>query len=110
MDEYDEQIVNVEIEGVLDKEFLNACAGKYTMIGLDTPTPILKMGEAIFRGEYKESMGSCMIFKETKNEEGKPSLKYEATSNKKLVFTRVFIEKKGQEKRQPPKLNANHLR
>jgi hypothetical protein len=34
----------------------------YQLIGLDTPTPILKLGNAVFRGSHEDVLGTHLVF------------------------------------------------
>ena len=34
----------------------------YSLIGLDTPTPVLKLGSAVFRGTHEDVLGTHLVF------------------------------------------------
>ena len=34
----------------------------YSLIGLDTPTPVLKIGSAVFRGTHEDVLGTHLVF------------------------------------------------
>jgi len=74
----------------------------YSLIGLDTNTPILKLDNQIFQGRYEESVGTNVYFEETiengdlqqnsEDDKSKLSLKYRCHTTKKIRFQRIFLE------------------
>jgi hypothetical protein len=59
-DEYEDVYVVLELAGV-QPQYLLACE-TYSLIGLDTPTPMLQLGNAIFRGSHEDTIGTSLIF------------------------------------------------
>lgn len=69
-DEYEEIFVMLELPE-LHPTFLSSC-DTYSLIGLDTPTPILKLGSAVFRGSHEETLGTHLVFSDTQELAGLP--------------------------------------
>ncbi|XP_039207134.1 general transcription factor 3C polypeptide 6 isoform X1 [Crotalus tigris] len=99
-EEVEEQLVVVELSGIIDSDFLEKCDNKCKILGIDTERPILQIDRYIFAGEYEDTLGTCVVFEENHEHvdvEGnqKLQLKYKCHTMKKLNMTRVLlIEKK----------------
>ena len=59
-DEYEDIFVMLELPDV-HASFLSSCE-TYSLIGLDTPTPMLKLGSAVFRGSHEDMLGTHLVF------------------------------------------------
>uniref|UniRef100_A0A8C7AIZ6 Transcription factor TFIIIC triple barrel domain-containing protein n=1 Tax=Neovison vison TaxID=452646 RepID=A0A8C7AIZ6_NEOVI len=59
-----EQLVLVELSGIIDSEFLSKCENKCKILGIDTERPILQVDSYVFAGEYEDTLGTCVIFEE----------------------------------------------
>jgi hypothetical protein len=59
-DEYEDLYVVLELPEV-HSSFLSSCE-TYSLIGLDSPTPILKLGSAVFRGSHEDALGTHLVF------------------------------------------------
>ncbi|KAM6460316.1 general transcription factor 3C polypeptide 6 isoform 2-T2 [Liasis olivaceus] len=98
-EEVEEQLVVVELSGIIDSDFLEKCENKCKILGIDTERPILQIDRYIFAGEYEDTLGTCVVFEENHDHdvEGnqKLQLKYKCHTMKKLNMTRtLLIEKK----------------
>lgn len=61
-DEYEEFFVVLELpEGHLSQD------ETYQLIGLDTPTPVLKLGNAVFRGSHEDVLGTHLVFSDAED-------------------------------------------
>ncbi|XP_060046608.1 general transcription factor 3C polypeptide 6 isoform X2 [Erinaceus europaeus] len=59
-----EQLVLVELSGIIDSDFLSKCEKKCKILGIDTERPILQLDSYVFAGEYEDALGTCVIFEE----------------------------------------------
>ncbi|XP_015095880.2 general transcription factor 3C polypeptide 6 [Vicugna pacos] len=94
-----EQLVLVELSGIIDSDFLSKCENKCKILGIDTERPILQVDSYVFAGEYEDTLGTCVIFEETvehADAEGnnKTVLKYKCHTMKKLSMTRTLLTEK----------------
>ena len=61
-DEYEEFYVVLELpEGHRSQD------ETYQLIGLDTPTPVLKLGNTVFRGSHEDILGTHLIFSDAED-------------------------------------------
>ncbi|XP_041059410.1 general transcription factor 3C polypeptide 6 isoform X1 [Carcharodon carcharias] len=96
--EEEEQLVVVELSGIIDPDFLLKCRNECKIVGIDTEQPIMQVDRCVFAGEYEDVLGTCVIFEETTEPdpelEDKPSLKYKCHTAKKLLMKRTFLSEK----------------
>lgn len=97
--EEEEQLVLVELSGIIDSDFLSKCENKCKLLGIDTERPILQVDSSVFAGEYEDTLGTCVIFEENVEHvdaEGnsKTMLKYKCHTMKKLSMTRTLLTEK----------------
>uniref|UniRef100_G3SVE4 General transcription factor 3C polypeptide 6 n=1 Tax=Loxodonta africana TaxID=9785 RepID=G3SVE4_LOXAF len=99
-EEEQEQLVLVELSGIIDSDFLSKCENKCKILGIDTERPIMQVDNYVFAGEYEDTLGTCVIFEEDVEEhvdaEGnnKTVLKYKCHTMKKLSMTRTLLTEK----------------
>ncbi|XP_054578378.1 general transcription factor 3C polypeptide 6 isoform X2 [Eptesicus fuscus] len=98
-EEEEEQLVLVELSGIIDSDFLSKCENKCKILGIDTERPILQVDSYVFAGEYEDTLGTCVIFEENVEHvdaEGnnKTVLKYKCHTMKKLSMTRTLLTEK----------------
>ncbi|XP_070595566.1 general transcription factor 3C polypeptide 6 isoform X1 [Erythrolamprus reginae] len=98
-EEVEEQLVVVELSGIIDSDFLEKCDNKCKILGIDTERPILQIDRYVFAGEYEDTLGTCIVFEENHDHdmEGnqKLQLNYKCHTMKKLNMTRtLLVEKK----------------
>ncbi|XP_006071878.1 general transcription factor 3C polypeptide 6 isoform X1 [Bubalus kerabau] len=98
-EEETEQLVMVELSGILDSDLLSKCENKCKILGIDTERPILQVDSYVFAGEYEDTVGTCVIFEENVeyvDAEGsnKTVLKYKCHTMKKLSMTRTLLTEK----------------
>lgn len=60
----DEIYVVVELTGVIDSEVMDLANKQCSILGIDTAEPVLKLGSYVFTGEYKDTIGTCVLFEE----------------------------------------------
>lgn len=94
-----EQLVLVELSGIIDSDLLLKCENKCKILGIDTERPILQVDSYVFAGEYEDTLGTCVIFEENVEHvdtEGnnKTVLKYKCHTMKKLSMTRTLLTEK----------------
>ncbi|XP_015274242.1 PREDICTED: general transcription factor 3C polypeptide 6 isoform X2 [Gekko japonicus] len=94
-----EQLVMVELSGIIDSDFLEKCENRCKILGIDTEKPILQVDRYVFAGEYEDTLGTCVVFEENKDHvdaEGnqKLELKYKYHTMKKLNMTRTLLSEK----------------
>ncbi|XP_061479609.1 general transcription factor 3C polypeptide 6 isoform X2 [Rhineura floridana] len=66
----EEQLVMVELSGIIDSDFLEKCENKCKILGIDTERPILQVDRYVFAGEYEDTLGTCLVFEENKDHGG----------------------------------------
>ncbi|XP_075410783.1 general transcription factor 3C polypeptide 6 isoform X2 [Tenrec ecaudatus] len=69
-EEEEEQLVLVELSGIIDSDFLSKCENKCKILGIDTEKPIMQVDNYVFAGEYEDTLGTCVIFEEDGEEHG----------------------------------------
>ncbi|NWI10235.1 TF3C6 factor, partial [Crypturellus soui] len=94
-----EQLVMVELSGIIDSDFLEKCENKCKILGIETERPILQVDRYVFAGEYEDTLGTCLFFEENTEQvdaEGnqKLQLKYKCHTMKKLNMTRTLLTEK----------------
>ncbi|XP_023971298.1 general transcription factor 3C polypeptide 6-like, partial [Physeter macrocephalus] len=52
-----EQLVLVELSGIIDSDFLSKCENKCKILGIDTEKPILQMDSYVFAGIFRQLGG-----------------------------------------------------
>ncbi|XP_036376408.1 general transcription factor 3C polypeptide 6 [Megalops cyprinoides] len=92
--EEEEQLVVVELSGIIDSDFLTKCQGKVKIVGIDTEQPIMQVGRYVFAGEYEDVLGTCVIFEENHGSDARPQLRYRCHTVKKLMMQRTFLTEK----------------
>lgn len=70
------------------------------IMGIDTDEPVLQIGNYTFLGEFKESLGTHVLFEELESNDSSESkqLKYRYKTTKTLEMTRAFLVEKENEK------------
>ncbi|XP_029887762.1 general transcription factor 3C polypeptide 6 isoform X2 [Aquila chrysaetos chrysaetos] len=97
-DEVEEQLVMVELSGIIDSDFLEKCENKCKILGIETERPILQVDRYVFAGEYEDTLGTCVVFEENTEHDAegnqKVQLKYKCHTMKKLNMTRTLLTEK----------------
>ncbi|XP_045893133.1 general transcription factor 3C polypeptide 6 isoform X3 [Micropterus dolomieu] len=92
-----EQLVVVELSGIINNDFLSKCRGTCKILDIDSEKPMMQVGQYVFAGEYEDALGTCVLFKEGpqkgKSDSG-PELKYMCHTVKKLMMQRIFLTEK----------------
>eukprot|EP00656_Telonema_subtile_P056982 TRINITY_DN9268_c0_g1_i1.p2 TRINITY_DN9268_c0_g1~~TRINITY_DN9268_c0_g1_i1.p2 ORF type:complete len:106 (-),score=34.84 TRINITY_DN9268_c0_g1_i1:383-700(-) len=102
-EEEEEEYVVIELSEFDDAEFLASC-DNYTLIGLETEHPMLKIDEYVFHGSWHDTVGTTLLMD---NNNPDPDARYLGKSDKKLKFRRVFLESKQPQQPQQPPAGAN---
>ncbi|XP_068595670.1 general transcription factor 3C polypeptide 6 isoform X4 [Brachionichthys hirsutus] len=95
--EEEEQLVVVELSGVINSDCLSKCPGACTILDIDSEKPMMQIGQYVFAGEYEETLGTCVLFEEGPNKGHSgtgPDLKYTCHTGKKLMMQRIFLTEK----------------
>ncbi|XP_030281976.1 general transcription factor 3C polypeptide 6 isoform X2 [Sparus aurata] len=95
--EEEEQLVVVELSGIINNDFLSKCRGTCKILDIDSEKPMMQVGQYVFAGEYEDTLGTCVLFEEgpKKGKEGSdPELKYTCHTTKKLMMQRIFLTEK----------------
>ncbi|XP_018611344.1 general transcription factor 3C polypeptide 6 [Scleropages formosus] len=96
--EEEEQLVVVELSGIINSDFLTQCDCKCKILGMDSEQPMMQVGRYVFAGEYEDGLGTCVIFQEEPGHDtesgGTPELKYMCHTAKKLMMQRTFLSEK----------------
>ncbi|XP_006004345.1 general transcription factor 3C polypeptide 6 [Latimeria chalumnae] len=96
--EEEEQLVLVELSGIIDSDFLTKCENKCKILGIATERPIMQVGRYVFAGEYEDALGTCVLFEEDTEHDpdtsNTPLLKYNCHTVKKLKMNRTFLSEK----------------
>jgi hypothetical protein len=81
----------LELNEYEDTNLLTTCKN-YSLLGLETEHPLLKIDDLLFQGTYEESVGTILLFEmNTSQQENEPPLKYVAHTTRRLVFRRVTL-------------------
>uniref|UniRef100_A0A3Q3W8S1 Transcription factor TFIIIC triple barrel domain-containing protein n=1 Tax=Mola mola TaxID=94237 RepID=A0A3Q3W8S1_MOLML len=95
--EEQEQLVVVELSGILNTDFISKCRGTCKILDIDSEKPMMQVGQYVFAGEYEDALGTCVLFEEgppkRKSESG-PELKYTCHTVRKLMMQRIFLTEK----------------
>ncbi|XP_042740938.1 general transcription factor 3C polypeptide 6 isoform X2 [Lagopus leucura] len=96
--EVEEQLVMVELSGIIDSDFLEKCENKCKILGIETERPILQVDRYVFAGDYEDALGTCVFFEENTEHDAegnqKLQLKYKCHTMKKLNMTRTLLTEK----------------
>ncbi|XP_054476520.1 general transcription factor 3C polypeptide 6 isoform X1 [Anoplopoma fimbria] len=95
--EEEEQIVVVELSGIINNDFLSKCRGTCKILDIDSDKPMMQVGQYVFAGEYEDTLGTCVLFEEGPqkgNADSCPDLKYMSHTVKKLMMQRIFLVEK----------------
>ncbi|XP_020487025.2 general transcription factor 3C polypeptide 6 [Labrus bergylta] len=95
--EEEEQLVVVELSGIIDNDFLTKTRGTCKILDIDSEKPMIQVGQYVFAGEYEDTLGSCVLFEEGPQKgqaDSGPELKYMCHTVKKLMMQRVFLTEK----------------
>jgi len=96
--EYEEAVVLVELNGIIDSNFLLQEQTPTKILGIDTEKPILQIGHYIFAGDYEDTLGSVIAYEPTTtvNSEEKEiqDYKFICKTDKKISMKRIFLQDK----------------
>jgi hypothetical protein len=71
------------------------------ILGVESEEPIIQMGKQLYRGEYQDSLGTELFFREVEGEHStdtlfdtkmKTKLEYCGKTSKKILIHRAFVE------------------
>ncbi|KAG7521664.1 calumenin-B [Solea senegalensis] len=92
--EEEEQLVVVELSGIINNDFLSKSRGTCKILDIDSDRPMMQVGQYVFAGEYEDALGTCVLFEEGPQKEqadSVPDLKYMCHTVKKLMMQRIFL-------------------
>ena len=90
-EEWEEQLVFVELEGLVNPDHLDSCtAENCSILKLTSDNPVLRLGGHVFAGEYDDCIGTAVFFED--QGDGKP-LKYFSKTTKTLKMSRAFLQR-----------------
>ncbi|XP_018519456.1 general transcription factor 3C polypeptide 6 isoform X1 [Lates calcarifer] len=93
--EEEEQLVVVELSGIINNDFLSKCRGTCKILDIDSEKPMMQVGQYVFAGEYEDALGTCVLFEEgPQTADSGPELKYMCHTVKKLMMQRIFLTEK----------------
>ena len=104
-DEEGEQLLQVELSGIFQDDLTKNPNRAAKFIGLDTRQPIVQLGDQVFAGKYKETVGMSVFFKVNEysgeivddpvfSKRPNESLEYHSQTGRKLTLKRVFLNEK----------------
>ncbi|XP_046889710.1 general transcription factor 3C polypeptide 6 isoform X2 [Hypomesus transpacificus] len=98
-DDWEEELVVVELSGIINSDFLTKCqGGTCKILDIDSERPIMQVGPYVFAGEYEDFLGTCVLFQEEnitrQDTDAGPQLKYKCHTGKKLMMQRIFLSEK----------------
>uniref|UniRef100_A0A3P9K092 Transcription factor TFIIIC triple barrel domain-containing protein n=1 Tax=Oryzias latipes TaxID=8090 RepID=A0A3P9K092_ORYLA len=94
-DEWEEELVVVELSGIIDNELLTKNRGTCKILDIDSEKPMMQIGHYVFAGKYED----CLVlffrfFFCAENSSKAPDLKYMCQTVKKLTMERIFLMEK----------------
>lgn len=95
--EEEEQLVVVELSGIISNDFLSKCRGTCKILDIDSEKPMMQVGQYVFAGEYEDALGTCVLFEEGPPKgkaDSVPDLKYKCHTTRKLMMQRIFLVEK----------------
>ncbi|KAM4734021.1 LOW QUALITY PROTEIN: general transcription factor 3C polypeptide 6 [Anableps anableps] len=97
--EEEEQLVVVELSGIINNDLLSKCRTTCKILDIDSERPMMQVGQYVFAGEYEDALGTCVLFEEVsrrgrENSGSGPALKYMCHTVKKLTMQRIFLTEK----------------
>ncbi|XP_034542495.1 general transcription factor 3C polypeptide 6 isoform X2 [Notolabrus celidotus] len=95
--EEEEQLVVVELSGIINNDFMTKCRGTCKILDIDSEKPMMQIGQYVFAGEYEDTLGTCVLFEEGPSKgktNGGPELKYTCHTVRKLMMQRIFLTEK----------------
>uniref|UniRef100_A0A0A9XDJ8 General transcription factor 3C polypeptide 6 n=1 Tax=Lygus hesperus TaxID=30085 RepID=A0A0A9XDJ8_LYGHE len=105
-DEYEEQevLVYMDFSSKIDDDLFSV-EKEFKLIGLGSDTPVLQLANQVFQGEWKDSLGTQVIFEQDETppradplfSENPPTfMKYSCRTNKVLHMSRIFVNSKNE--------------
>ncbi|XP_067357886.1 general transcription factor 3C polypeptide 6 isoform X2 [Channa argus] len=89
-----EQLVVVELAGVINNDLVSKCRGTCKILDIDSEKPMMQIGQYVFAGEYEDALGTCVLFEEDPHRASGSELKYMCHTVKKLMMQRIFLTEK----------------
>ncbi|KAM9377863.1 general transcription factor 3C polypeptide 6 isoform 2-T3 [Pholidichthys leucotaenia] len=92
-----EQLVVVELSGIINNDFLAKSGGSCKILEIDSERPMMQVGPYVFAGTYEDTLGTSVLFEEVPGK-GKSNrdrdLKYLCHTERKLTMQRIFLTEK----------------
>ncbi|KAK3920235.1 General transcription factor 3C polypeptide 6 [Frankliniella fusca] len=107
--EEEEILVYMQFDSKLDSDLLQPHT-PFKIIGVDSETPVLQLGNQVFEGNWKDTVGTAVFFEEhpstssgdpvfTKNPSS--TLHYHSKTQKALAMSRIFVKPKEEDADKP---------
>mmetsp|Transcript_16187 Transcript_16187/g.26682 ORF Transcript_16187/g.26682 Transcript_16187/m.26682 type:complete len:119 (-) Transcript_16187:612-968(-) len=85
----EESFVLLELDELENSSFMEG-VHTYSLIGLESSTPILKLDDNVFIGKIEDVVGTNLFFSDDPDQ----GCKYQCSSLKKIKFRRILLEAK----------------
>ncbi|XP_037834043.1 general transcription factor 3C polypeptide 6 isoform X3 [Kryptolebias marmoratus] len=92
--EEEEQLVLVELSGILNNDFLSKCRGPCKILDIDSERPMMQIGQYVFAGEYEGGVRLFVFFMSAGKANSGADLRYLCHTMKKLTMQRIFLTEK----------------
>ncbi|QRV99798.1 transcription factor TFIIIC subunit [Ceratobasidium sp. AG-Ba] len=90
-DDEEEETVYLSLElGAVDPNLLPHCASM-RLVGLETPTPFLQLGDSVFRGLHVSTLGTELVFDDASPDGTTRSIRSFAHIEYKVLFSPVTL-------------------
>ncbi|XP_066928340.1 general transcription factor 3C polypeptide 6-like [Clytia hemisphaerica] len=106
--EWVEQLVAVELVGMIDPDKLNMIdKSNSAILGISSDeSTILKLGGYAFSGKNEDAIGSIVAFEDVSDEGEEPKLKYVGHTTKVIKANRIFLKEKKKENSEEGDVNG----
>ncbi|XP_030827902.1 general transcription factor 3C polypeptide 6 isoform X2 [Strongylocentrotus purpuratus] len=75
----EEHLMLVELTGVLDYQYFAKSDKVCKLLGIGTENPVLQIGNYVFKGEYKKTVGTAVFFEQDEQETGSQTTSMDVT-------------------------------
>lgn len=90
-DDEEEETVYLSLElGAVDPHLLSHCASM-RLVGLETPTPFLQLGDSVYRGLHVSTLGTELVFDDATPDASTRSIRPFAHIEHKVLFNPVSL-------------------
>lgn len=94
VEDEEEEITYLVLElGAVDPSLIPNCASM-RLVGLETPTPFLQLGDSVFKGIHVSNLGTELLFNDATPDGPSRSLTLHAQTEHKILFNPVMLTPK----------------